>query len=190
MPYTAFDPAKPDAATQNGTQFAQATRDNLKAVRDAVIMGGGFYGWGLNASGGVCTASISGTTMTVTAIASGTLAVGQTISGTGVASGTTITALGTGAGGIGTYTISASHSLSSRTITATNDPLQPTGLSYSKSTERIRAALTWGTSGGEAGNVTVAHYSYSSDSGASYDSIGVNTITYDGNGNVTGTTWS
>lgn len=52
MTYTAFDAAKPDASSQNGTQFAQSTRDNLKAVRDAVIAGGGFYGWALTISGG------------------------------------------------------------------------------------------------------------------------------------------
>src|SRR5690348_14530793 len=55
------------------------------------------------------TASISGTTMTVTAVGSGTLQVGETISGTGVTAGTTITALGTGTGGTGTYTVSASQ---------------------------------------------------------------------------------
>ena len=60
----------------------------------------------------------------------------------------------------------------------------------SNGTERLRAALTWGTTGGEAGSVTVAVYSYSSDSGASYSAIGTKTVTYDGSGNVTTTTWS
>lgn len=64
------------------------------------------------------TGSISGTTLTVTAVSSGTLVVGQVITGTGVASGTTITALGTGTGGNGTYTVSASQTVSSTTITA------------------------------------------------------------------------
>ena len=63
------------------------------------------------------TASISGTTMTVTAVASGTIAVGQLITGTGVTAGTTITALGTGSGGTGTYTVSASQTVASTTIT-------------------------------------------------------------------------
>ena len=63
------------------------------------------------------TASISGTTMTVTAVASGTIAVGQVITGTGVTAGTTITALGTGTGNTGTYTVSASQTVSSTTIT-------------------------------------------------------------------------
>lgn len=63
------------------------------------------------------TASISGTTMTVTAVASGTIAVGQVITGTGVTAGTVITALGTGTGGAGTYTVSASQTVASTTIT-------------------------------------------------------------------------
>lgn len=59
------------------------------------------------------TASIAGTTMTVSAVASGTLAVGQVVLGAGVAPGTTITALGTGTGGTGTYTISVSQTVAS-----------------------------------------------------------------------------
>lgn len=122
MTYTAFDPLKPDASTQNGTQFAQSTRDNLRTIRDAVIMGGGFYGWNMAAAGGTAE--------------------------------------------------------------------QPATITYSKGTERVRATLTWGSTGGEAGNVTVAVYAYSSNSGTDYDTIGTNTIAYDGSGNVTATTWS
>lgn len=62
------------------------------------------------------TASISGTTMTVTAVERGTIAVGQTIKGTGVTAATTITALVGGSGGTGTYTVSASQTVSSTTI--------------------------------------------------------------------------
>lgn len=61
------------------------------------------------------TASISGTTMTVSAIASGTIEVGQYIS-SGAASGTYITAFGTGTGGVGTYTVSSSQTVSSTTF--------------------------------------------------------------------------
>ena len=64
------------------------------------------------------TGSIAGTTLTVTAVASGSLAVGRVISGTGVSAGTTITAVLTGTGGIGTYTVSATQSVTSTTITA------------------------------------------------------------------------
>lgn len=69
--------------------------------------------------GATVTGSIGGTTLTVSAVTNGTLAVGQTISGTGVTAGTTIIALGTGTGGTGTYTVSASQTVSSTTISAT-----------------------------------------------------------------------
>lgn len=73
----------------------------------------------INQGAASVTASISGTTMTVTVLGSGLLGVGQTISGSGVTAGTTITAILTGAGGAGTYTVSASQTVSSTTITAT-----------------------------------------------------------------------
>lgn len=70
---------------------------------------------------------------------------------------------------------------------------QPSTLTYSKSTERIRASLTWGTTGGESGNVTVVTLEYSSDSGATYvdlTALNVLTVSYDASGNVTAATWS
>jgi len=57
------------------------------------------------------TATIAGTTMTVSGIATGTLHVGQTVQGAGVTLGTIITALGTGTGGTGTYTLSTSSTV-------------------------------------------------------------------------------
>lgn len=88
-------------------------------------------GWGAGTWGGILTASsvtftgsISGTTLTVSAVTSGTLAVGQLITGAGVSasppgsSATYITALGTGTGGVGTYTVSVSQTVSSRTMNA------------------------------------------------------------------------
>ena len=62
------------------------------------------------------TGSISGTTLTVTAVSAGTIQVGQGISGTGVTAGTTIVGLGTGTGSTGTYTVSASQTVASTTI--------------------------------------------------------------------------
>lgn len=64
------------------------------------------------------TASISATTMTVSAISAGVITVGDTLSGTGVAADTTVTALGSGTGGIGTYTVSASQTVSSEAMTS------------------------------------------------------------------------
>lgn len=126
MAYTLFDPATP-ASSQTGTAFATSARNNLNAIRDAAILGGGFPGFNLAASGGTAD--------------------------------------------------------------------QPTQLLYSKGTERVRATLTWGTVGGEAGNVTVAVYAYSANSGADYTTtpngaIGTKTISYDASGNVVSTTWS
>lgn len=60
--------------------------------------------------------SISTTTLTVGGTVTGTFAVGQVISGVGVTTGTRITALGTGTGGAGTYTVSASQTVSSTAI--------------------------------------------------------------------------
>jgi hypothetical protein len=61
--------------------------------------------------GAVVTATIAGTTMTVSAVASGVLHVGQTVQGAGVTLDTIITALGTGTGGTGTYTLSVASTV-------------------------------------------------------------------------------
>ena len=64
------------------------------------------------------TASISGTTMTVTGTPTGAYAVGHTLTGTGLSQGTQITALGTGTGGAGTYTVNTSQTVASTQIGA------------------------------------------------------------------------
>ena len=51
MPYTQFDPAKPDAATQNITAFAASVRTNLAAIRDIAALGAA-PGWNYSWSGG------------------------------------------------------------------------------------------------------------------------------------------
>jgi len=72
------------------------------------------------------TGSITGTELNVTA---GTgVAIGQFISGTGVTANTTITGFLTGTGGVGTYTVSASQTVSSTTITALNPVFIATGV--------------------------------------------------------------
>lgn len=70
------------------------------------------------------TASISGTTMTVTGVTSGGLRVGAEVSGPGVTPGTTITAMSptapyTGTGGTGTYGVSVSQTVASASLTTT-----------------------------------------------------------------------
>lgn len=67
---------------------------------------------------------------------------------------------------------------------------EPTQILYSKGTERVRLQVTWGTTGGEDGNPTQVIYSYDGDAGASYDTIGTWTGTYDVNGNLTAEAWS
>ena len=64
----------------------------------------------------VFTGSISGTTLTVTAVASGSIVVGQKLVGTGITAGTTVTGYGSGSGLTGTYTVSASQTVSSTEI--------------------------------------------------------------------------
>ena len=58
-----------------------------------------------------------------------------------------------------------------------------------KSTDWLKVALTWGTTGGEdecdRGSVFIF-----ANSGSSWDVIGTETITWDVNGLVTATTWS
>lgn len=89
------------------------------------------------ASSAAFTASIQGTTMTVTAVSSGALAVGQAIAGSGGINNTTISAFLTGTGGTGTYTLSQSygtcctrsggwtHTISSESMTASSTVTSP-----------------------------------------------------------------
>jgi hypothetical protein len=63
------------------------------------------------------TASISGTTLSVSAVAAGTLSVGQVIVGTGVTAGTTIVGItSTSDGGDGDYVVDISQTVSSRSM--------------------------------------------------------------------------
>jgi hypothetical protein len=79
-------------------------------------------------AGALFTASISGTTMTVTALTSGTIIAGQTLYGNGVGTGITIVApVSVNAQGIGTWTVSVSQSLASGTMgSATATQFAPT----------------------------------------------------------------
>lgn len=104
------------AAGSKGILLDQAKNYQLTGVRTVLTKGHGIQVGSVNLAS--VTAAISGTTMTVTVVGSGVLAVGQTINGSGVTGGTTITALGTGTGGTGTYTVSASQTVVSTTITA------------------------------------------------------------------------
>ena len=65
------------------------------------------------------TGAIAGTTLTITVATSGALYIGSLLTGTGITAGTTISAFLTGTGGVGTYTVSASQTVSSTAITGT-----------------------------------------------------------------------
>ena len=74
----------------------------------------GTYFAGATANGGAMfTASIIGTTMTVTEVNYGVIQVGQTIVAPGVSSGATVSAYGTGTGGTGNYTITPTQTVAS-----------------------------------------------------------------------------
>lgn len=64
------------------------------------------------------TASISGTTLTVTAVGSGVVTEGQILSGSGVAAGTRVGNSLSGTGGTGTYNVNISQTVASTTITS------------------------------------------------------------------------
>ncbi len=64
------------------------------------------------------TASISGTTMTVTAILGGVIVVGMGLYFPGVLAGTIVSAFGTGTGGAGTYTVNNSQTYGPGTISS------------------------------------------------------------------------
>ena len=92
-------------------------------TRDAVT---GIYTVGGQVGNGACsvTASIAGTTMTVTAVGSGAVTNGLVLSGSGVTAQTTVLRQLTGAaGGIGTYQVSISQTATSTTITGAGNQI-------------------------------------------------------------------
>lgn len=91
------------------------------------------------------TATIAGTTMTVSAVSAGALQVGQTIAGSGVTGGTTITALGTGTGGTGTYTVSVSQTVSTGTSMTGSGG---SNLVFAGLMVNPKEATLWGTTSG------------------------------------------
>lgn len=88
------------------------------------------------------TASISGTTMTVSAVGSGTIFPGATIKGTGVTAGSLILSQLTGtAGSTGTYQVSSSQTVSSTTVTCGCDDFNIEGCEF-RDTSSVLNALT------------------------------------------------
>lgn len=96
---------------QGANPFQQGSSHNLQLASGAGV------------GGGSITASIAGTTLTVTAVSlleGYTLAVGTKIYGAGISPTTSISALGTGTGGAGTYTLNNAHTMASQQLVATN----------------------------------------------------------------------
>jgi len=93
--------------------------------------------------------SITATTLSLSSVSAGTAYVGATITGTGVTAGTRITAFVTGTGGAGTYTVSASQTVASTTIT---DQAVAGMMRYNStlSTFEGYSAGNWGSIGGGA----------------------------------------
>jgi hypothetical protein len=124
-------------ATVNATALVTGTQYSVLTL--GTTLAAGFVAVGATSTS--ITGSIAGTTLTVTA-GSG-VAIGQILSGTGVTANTTITALGTGTGGAGTYTVSASQTVASTTITALNPTFTATGQATGNGTVQV---TTWASS--------------------------------------------
>lgn len=52
MAYNNYQPTKPDASADNGTNFGANTKRNLQALRDCIAALGGVQGWDMTPSGG------------------------------------------------------------------------------------------------------------------------------------------
>ena len=86
-----------------------------------IVDGTNRYTWRISSpSSAVFTASLSGTTLTVTAVTNGTIGISQALFGVGVTQETVITALGTGSGGTGTYTVNLSQTIASERMNSVN----------------------------------------------------------------------
>jgi hypothetical protein len=64
---------------------------------------------------------------------------------------------------------------------------QPATMLWTNGATILKAALTWGSSGGSDYNVTAVTWSLSTNGGGAYDAIEAQTFTYDSNGNLTAT---
>lgn len=109
--------------------YYSGTASSLADLRTALFTHAVADGWASTGDASF-TASISGTTMTVSAISVGSLEIGEVITGVGVTPGTTVTARVTGTGGTGTYTVSVSQTVSSTTITQPGRVLSKAGVFF------------------------------------------------------------
>lgn len=71
---------------------------------------------------------------------------------------------------------------------------QPAVITWARGAEQVRETITWGSIGGALNNPQTIKYEYSNDSGSTwavmFGTNGLETYSYDADGNCTGTTWS
>jgi hypothetical protein len=103
----------------NSLQFTQLAKRRGVMMSQSVMLASLTLGGADSAeTQAVFTASITGSTMTVTAVSSGKLFVGMQVYTPGLNAATWITALGTGTGGTGTYTVVPTQTIASTTFNA------------------------------------------------------------------------
>lgn len=69
-------------------------------------------------------------------------------------------------------------------------PDQPTKTLLSHASERLRKTITWGTTGGEAGNPVAILHEYSADAGSTWTAVGTSTLAWDADGYLTAINWT
>jgi len=207
--------AAPAVAGTNTITFPAATDTVATLAATQTLTNKTIQGGAITSGTAVSTATcsftgvISTTTLTASAV-TGTIAVGQVITGTGVTAGTVITALGTGTGGAGTYTVSASQTVSSTTITVVGLDFLSIPSYVKRITVMFDGVSLSGTSSflaqiGDSGGIEITGYNgggsragVSSIAGATFTAgFGFNNSTaaclFSGNiifCNITGNTWS
>jgi hypothetical protein len=169
----------------SGTIAANQALFGVGISNETVIVSGSGTTWTLNQSNtigtaiqmnsaavaGVITASISGTTLTVSAVTSGTIYPGQTIQGAGVTNNTVVTALGSG-------TVLSQSIATGGTGYAVNDTITVLGGVYGSS------PATYTVTAVTAGAVTALTQTFS----GAYTSTPTNNVSTSTNGSGTGLT--
>jgi len=177
--------AAPAVAGTNTITFPAATDTVATLAATQTLTNKTIQGGAITSGTAVSTATcsftgvISTTTLTASAV-TGTIAVGQVITGTGVTAGTVITALGTGTGGAGTYTVSASQTVSSTTITVVGLDFLSIPSYVKRITVMFRGVSTSSTSdilirlGTSSGVTTTGYATYGLRTGATSVTSGAN----------------
>jgi Phage stabilisation protein len=169
----------------SGTIAANQSLFGIGVLGETVIVSGSGTTWTLNqantistaikmnsaAVAGVITASISGSTLTVSAVASGTIYPGQTIQGAGVTANTVVTALGSG-------TVLSQSIATGGTGYAVNDTVTVLGGVYGSS------PATYTVTAVTSGAVTALTQTFS----GAYTSTPTNNVSTSTNGGGTGLT--